>query len=79
MYQTGERASTPRSGDFRRSARYHGASHARRRCRRCPSFQAREVLVHALPGFLLIGAPKTGTTTLFERLRRHPQVCGARE
>lgn len=29
----------------------------------------------ALPDFLIIGAAKAGTSTLFEYVRRHPQVC----
>ncbi|MBY6204886.1 sulfotransferase family protein [Halomonas denitrificans] len=28
-----------------------------------------------LPNFLIIGAAKSGTTSLYEQLRRHPQVC----
>lgn len=31
-----------------------------------------------LPGALIIGAAKAGTTSLFEYLVQHPQVCGAR-
>ncbi len=28
----------------------------------------------ALPNFVVIGAPKSGTTSLFHYLRQHPQV-----
>lgn len=28
-----------------------------------------------LPNFLIVGAAKSGTTTLFQYLRRHPQIC----
>jgi len=30
-----------------------------------------------LPTFLVIGAPKAGTTDLWQQLRRHPQICMA--
>ena len=31
-----------------------------------------------LPDFLVVSPPRTGTTWLFENLRRHPQICMAR-
>ena len=42
-------------------------------------FRAREFLgLGALPNALIIGAPKCGTTSLFEYLAQHPNACGSR-
>jgi hypothetical protein len=49
------------------------AGHARRRLRRVSGLATRRARI--LPSFLLIGAQRAGTTSLFYYLRRHPHVA----
>lgn len=41
------------------------------------AFRSRTASIRQLPGFVIIGAQKAGTSTLYNLLIRHPQVGGA--
>ena len=41
---------------------------------RIDTLSDRNILISKMPNFLIIGAPRSGTTTLYEELKRHPQI-----
>ena len=61
-----------RLAHLRRRISHHAAAHAH-------WLLAHRGTLHALPDFLVVGAMKSGTTSLFDSLVTHPGILGPAE